>query len=301
MDMINPVASSELFGVRIGRDSVTGIVFTLLVLLLSSATLAAERVTYFHSDALGSTIAASDAFGNLLWSQQYRPYGDRLGEALGHDRNTVWYTGKLVEDATGLYYYGARWYSPELARFNGIDPASAAPTKPHSFNRYAYGNNNPYRYVDPDGNIPVETFWDLGNVIYDIATGNWGDLALDLGAVVIPYVPAGISKLRHADEVVGATKNVAKEPNRIYSAGELKRRAENPRNNNSANPNHNFPESFNAEIFKGNKTIVSDKYHLYTKPGTLNGHSGTYEIGVRPSASGRTEVITHRFFNPDKK
>lgn len=59
---------------------------------------------------------------------------------------------------------------------------------------------------------------------------------------------------------VSATKSVAKEPNRIYSARELKRRAENPRNNNAVNPNHNFPESFNAEIFKGNKTIVSDKY-----------------------------------------
>jgi len=22
---------------------------------------------------------------------------------------------------------------------------------PHSFNRYAYANNNPYKYIDPDG------------------------------------------------------------------------------------------------------------------------------------------------------
>jgi len=97
------------------------------------------------------------------------------------------------------------------------------------------------------------------------------------------------------------TKGVAKEPNRIYSARELKRRADNPRSNNSPNPNHNFPESFNKEIFKGNKTIVNDNYNLYTKPGVLNGRSGTFEIGVRPSASKNTEVITHRFFRPNKK
>lgn len=90
------------------------------------------------------------------------------------------------------------------------------------------------------------------------------------------------------------------QPNRIYSARELQRRADSPRINNAPNPNHNFPESFNAEIFKGNRTVVSDDYILYTKPGNLNGRSGVYEIGVRPSTSGRTEVITHRFFNPDK-
>lgn len=25
----------------------------------------------------------------------------------------------------------------------------------HGFNRYAYANNNPYKYTDPDGNLPV--------------------------------------------------------------------------------------------------------------------------------------------------
>ena len=98
------------------------------------------------------------------------------------------------------------------------------------------------------------------------------------------------------DNVVDAV-----EPNRIYSARELVRRSESPRINNAPNPNHNFPESFNSDIFQGNKTIVSDSYHLYTKPGVLNGRSGMYEIGVKPSASGRTEVITHRFFRPNKK
>jgi hypothetical protein len=45
--------------------------------------------------------------------------------------------------------------------------------------------------------------------------------------------------------------------------------------------------------------VISPDNTLYTKPGTLNGVSGTYEIGVRPSPSGRTEVITHRFFQAD--
>ncbi|MGY8628250.1 LysM peptidoglycan-binding domain-containing protein [Chromobacterium violaceum] len=118
--------------------------------------------------------------------------------------------------------------------------------------------------------------------------------------------------IRQADSVTG--------PNRIYSARELLRRVEEP------GPFHNFPEAFNSEIFSGKRTVVSDRYVLYTKEGgivlpgaPIYGSSqvrigtdrpvreiigfsdprfiiGTYEIGVRPSLTGRTEVITHRFF-----
>jgi hypothetical protein len=37
---------------------------------------------------------------------------------------------------------------------------------------------------------------------------------------------------------------------------------------------------------------------MYRMPGSINGKTGTFEIGVRPSTSGRTEVIMHRFFRP---
>jgi RHS repeat-associated protein len=123
-----------------------------------------------------------------------------------------------------------------------------------------------------------------------------------------------------AKEGGGAVKTA---PNRIYSARELIRRADEP------GPMHNFPEAFNSEIFAGTRTVVSPNYVLYTKPGTINvpgspiygpgsvqiggqrvkpisGYTpnrtveGVYEIGVRPSASGRTEVITHRFFRPNE-
>ena len=82
-------------------------------------------------------------------------------------------------------------------------------------------------------------------------------------------------------------------PNRIYSARELVRRAAEP------GPYHNFPESFNARIFSGNRQVISENYVLYSQRGTINGVNGTFEIGVRPSVSGGTETIMHRFFRPD--
>ncbi len=108
---------------------------------------------------------------------------------------------------------------------------------------------------------------------------------------------------RHADPI-----NVdVPEPKRIYSARELARRADEP------GPFHNFPESFNDDIFKnGKRTKVpnffnKDKAGLsndsiqYRLPGTVNGRDGVFEIFTRPSLSGKTEVIIHRFFKPNPK
>jgi len=43
----------------------------------------------------------------------------------------------------------ARYYDPVIGRFYSNDPVGF--TNVHTFNRYGYANNNPYKYVDPDG------------------------------------------------------------------------------------------------------------------------------------------------------
>lgn len=44
-----------------------------------------------------------------------------------------------------------RYYDPVIGRFYSNDPVGFTPSNPMMFNRYAYANNNPYKYVDPDG------------------------------------------------------------------------------------------------------------------------------------------------------
>jgi len=124
----------------------------LLLIQLSSLATAQERITYIHTDALGSPIAASDEDGNFIWRESYEPYGKRLRLQKGSDR--PWYTGKYEEDI-GLVYYGKRWYNPEIGRFYSVDPVRFNEANIHSFNRYAYANNNPYKFVDPDGEAPM--------------------------------------------------------------------------------------------------------------------------------------------------
>ena len=55
----------------------------------------------------------------------------------------------------------ARYYDPVIGRFYSNDPVDflgylGNGSIVHGFNRYSYGNNNPYRYIDPDGRFPFE-------------------------------------------------------------------------------------------------------------------------------------------------
>ncbi len=47
-----------------------------------------------------------------------------------------------------------RYYDPVIGRFYSNDPVGFSSSNPMMFNRYAYANNNPYKYVDPDGQAP---------------------------------------------------------------------------------------------------------------------------------------------------
>lgn len=132
--------------VRFGR-----MLLLMLVALSSSFALAGEDVTYYHLDALGSPVAATDKDGNLKWREQYRPFGERIQKDPATRDNNRFYTGHVQDEETGLTYMGARFYDPIAGRFMAVDPVKYQEGNLHSFNRYAYANNNPYKYVDPDG------------------------------------------------------------------------------------------------------------------------------------------------------
>jgi RHS repeat-associated protein len=121
--------------------------------LASASALAASTVTYFHNDLTGSPVAATNEAGAVIWREGYRPFGERL-QAPATD-NQVWFTSRRQDPETGLVYMGARYYDPVAGRFLSPDPVHFVEGNIHSFNRYAYANNNPYAYVDPDGRAPV--------------------------------------------------------------------------------------------------------------------------------------------------
>lgn len=129
------------------------------LILVSLPVSAAEVVTYYHNDHLGSPIAATDDTGAVLWQQSYDPWGLKLTTNIDERA----YTGNWLDEATGLSDHRARWYASSIGRFTAIDPVDWKAFNIHSFNRYAYANNNPYKFVDRNGKwaqfvIPVITW-----------------------------------------------------------------------------------------------------------------------------------------------
>ncbi|MDZ7902501.1 MAG: RHS repeat-associated core domain-containing protein [Rheinheimera sp.] len=106
-----------------------------------------NTLRYQHTDVLGSVIAESNSAGAITSSSVYQPFGERIGgQKVG-----VGFTGHLEDPDIELTYMQQRYYDPVIGRFYSNDPVGFGADNPMMFNRYAYANNNPYKYVDPDG------------------------------------------------------------------------------------------------------------------------------------------------------
>ena len=97
------------------------------------------------TDAVGSTLGLANNSGSLVTTYSYDPYGNTTtsGAASG---NTTQYAGR-ENDGSGLYYYRARYYSPQTGRFISQDPSGSAA----GLNLYAYAGANPVSFNDPSG------------------------------------------------------------------------------------------------------------------------------------------------------
>lgn len=110
---------------------------------------AADQVTYFHTDAQGSVVALSDENGEIIERRYYEPYGavvDAPVEGPG-------YTGHVHDGATGLVYMQQRYYDAVLGIMVSADPVGTLQAPVVGFNRYRYANSNPYSFTDPDGRM----------------------------------------------------------------------------------------------------------------------------------------------------
>ena len=112
----------------------------------------ADNATYYHFDQSGSTIALTDDAGEVTDRVEYTPYGT-ISHRTGTTDTPFLYAGQfgIQADENGLLHMRARYYSPELKRFINADPAGFD----GGMNWYAYANNSPLMYIDPDGETPA--------------------------------------------------------------------------------------------------------------------------------------------------
>lgn len=139
--------------------------FCLLFLggILGPSGMAFAEGYYFHQDHLGGSALVTNEAGEIVAEYEYYPYGEGYS-AMENDFGTDYkFTGQEEDEETGLYYYGARYYNPEVGRFMGQDPAVYDERlfenlrNPQALNSYSYVLNNPIKYIDPNGEEPNKT------------------------------------------------------------------------------------------------------------------------------------------------
>jgi RHS repeat-associated protein len=126
-----------------------------------------RQMKLIHDSGLGHTLGVYDVelTGGVLeydleLAFQYGPFGEtletlQLGTADPADFLQR-FNGKELDPATGLSYYGYRFYDPLSLTWNRSDPLyrfvpDLALTSPRDANLYTFSLNNPVRYLDPDG------------------------------------------------------------------------------------------------------------------------------------------------------
>jgi RHS repeat-associated protein len=120
---------------------------------------------HFHLDHLGTPRLVTSDDGQLVSYHDYYPFGDEHSPVAqevpsgfdredplkftGHERD---YAGGMGgEDGHAVDYMHARYYNPSVGRLLSVDPVEGDPSRPQSWNRYAYVMNNPLNRVDPTG------------------------------------------------------------------------------------------------------------------------------------------------------
>lgn len=148
---------------------------------------------YTFTDHLGSSTMELDEQAELISQECYYPYGGTCWWA-GRDKveasyRTLRYSGK-ERDATGLCYYGHRYYLPWRQRWLNADPAGTA----DGLNLYAMVHGNPIRFVDTQGLFGMDTVYAAGTTAGRegasavIASAAQYGMGLAIGAVNLPNV-----------------------------------------------------------------------------------------------------------------
>jgi RHS repeat-associated protein len=112
---------------------------------------------YIYSNHLGSAALELDEDAAIISYEEYHPYGTTSYQAMNASIAAVAkryrYTGKERDEETGLYYHGARYYIPWLARWSAVDPLQ---NEMPEWSSYNYGFCNPITFNDPTGTVPGE-------------------------------------------------------------------------------------------------------------------------------------------------
>ncbi|HEY1749690.1 MAG TPA: SpvB/TcaC N-terminal domain-containing protein [Caulobacteraceae bacterium] len=109
------------------------------------------QARFLLSDQVASVTQETDGDGVRVTYREYAPYGATTFVAADSEAAAAGsrfrFAGKRCDDATGLYYFGARYYPPWLARWISPDPAGTVDGP----NLYVFVEGNPTTFTDERG------------------------------------------------------------------------------------------------------------------------------------------------------
>ncbi|WP_122516739.1 RHS repeat domain-containing protein [Pseudomonas viridiflava] len=129
--------------------------------------IANDQLRYSLTDHLGSSTLELDQQGGLISQESYYPFGGTAWwagrSAVEAKYKTVRYSGK-ERDASGLYYYGLRYYAPWLQRWINPDPAGDV----DGLNLFSFVKNSPVGHIDPAGSVstPYQHAYDAYDLMF---------------------------------------------------------------------------------------------------------------------------------------
>ena len=157
-----------------------------------------SQVYFYHRDHLGSTMSVTDSLGATVQLVEYTPWGEvfverRFGSS-GYESPYL-FNGKELDEETGLYYYGARYYDPKMSLWMSVDPIyNYDPRNSENYldgehnggiyncanlNPYIYCYHRPTLYVDPNGKQG------LSGALFGAFVGGFTEYASIVGSKVL--------------------------------------------------------------------------------------------------------------------
>jgi RHS repeat-associated protein len=115
---------------------------------------------YFHQGVAAGPALITDGSGTIREERRFEPFGQPINGTLNKTVDPTNNLNKETNPDTGWSYHGARWMSPQTARWQTPDPPVKGPkpqlmVAPWSAHPYQYANQSPALFWDPDGNNVV--------------------------------------------------------------------------------------------------------------------------------------------------
>jgi RHS repeat-associated protein len=103
---------------------------------------------------LGSSNYITNFAGHVSQHTEYFAFGETfIEEHLSSHNSPYKFNGKELDEESGLYYYGARYYDPRISIWASVDPLAEIFS---GRSPYEYCFSNPINLTDPTGMSPEE-------------------------------------------------------------------------------------------------------------------------------------------------